>query len=85
MNPVITMLFGEVKGYLHSFLAPGPNKNHEQVYQYVKILCDNYNNEVIECLDIVKGKLTLDQYYDVKNAFRYLEYEFNYDEFKLYL
>lgn len=89
MNPSIVALFGEIKSYLQSFLSPGPNLQeiNQATVLSVKALCDHgYHEYVIECLNVVKNKLSLDDYYHVKNTFRYLEqfnYQFNYDFFRI--
>ena len=87
-SPLTVSLFGVVKGYLYNILVPGPLGDiNQQTFQDVKTLCDEgYGDQVIECLNSVKNKLSLDQYYHVKNTFRYLEegnYQFNYDFFKI--
>lgn len=89
MNPIIVALFGEIKGYLHSFLVDhlGQTEINPKTVAAVKTLCDEgLQEEVIACLNVVKHKLTLDDYYHVKTSFRHLEhvgYQFNYDFFRM--
>lgn len=86
MDPSILAAFGEIKNYLHK--APGPVKSLSvDIRVTVKWVCDHgYWQEVIHCFDTVKYKLSLDDYYDLKDQFRYLEdihvYQFNYDFFR---
>ncbi len=90
MNPAIVSAFGEIKHYLQSLTAPGPIDLYilrANGTMTVKWVCDHgYWQEVIDCFDTVKYKLTLDQYYDLKQYFRYLEdihvYQFNYEFFR---
>ena len=79
MDPFIVSLFGDIKSYLQCKRAPGPNTISQSVQQLNQ---RGYQDEAIACFNMVKNQLTLDEYYDLKHHFRYLEYEFNYDFFR---